>query len=149
MTLNAANFLHSLCLWLETATGLKYQTTPRQLWRTAGVEGTDCADPYAVVRIYGGSAGYDPTEVLSVQVMAQGTGAEAVMALSRKLFEAATNVDGTPVQGRTITGKTTAGAADGTWRLASIIPMQRPTVLGVDDLGRCEISFNWEIVVSR
>jgi hypothetical protein len=150
MILNAANLMHSLCLWLETATSLKYATTPRAIWRGQAAEGASCADTYSVVRLYGGAElVHDPVEVLAVQVMTVGTTVEGAMSQARKLFEAVLNADGTPKIGWTIAGKTTAGVADGTWRIISIAAMQRPTVIGVDERGRSEVSFNWELCVSR
>ena len=145
-----ANLMHSLLLWLEGLTALKYASTPRQLWRQQAAEGSACADPYSVISLTGGAElSADPTERLSVQVMTIGTTIEAAMNRARTIFEAVLLADATPILNRTITGKTTAGVADGTYRIISIAAMQRPTLLGVDERGRARVSFNWEVSVSR
>lgn len=140
------DFLHSLCRYLATQTGLKYGATPQQLWRGLAVEGTGCATTWSVLSVYPGPAlSWHPLPRMAVQVLTTG-GDEAALQQAQTLFEACCAADKTPLRMTVINGfKAADNTADGTWRLVSVDPMQRPGAVGRDENRRQRVSFNVEI----
>lgn len=144
MAINLNNFLHSLALAMATASSLAYETTPRSLWRNQAIEDA-AADPYSVLRIYGGGPlVWHPLPIISVQCLTSGGGNDAVLSQAQKLFESLLESDGRPAQGRIITGKTVAGASDGTWRIVWIQIINRPGLIGRTEKGQAQAAFNFD-----
>jgi hypothetical protein len=144
-------FLHSLCRWLSAQTSLRYgvSTPTRQLFRHQAVEDATAADPYSVVRIYGGPGmSWLAQAARSIQIMTIGTAAAATLAQAQKLYEAflSSNVvaQGTSIGGYTLANLTSA-ADDGTWKLIGVDLLQQPGINGVDERGRVQSSFNVEV----
>jgi hypothetical protein len=135
MAWNVDNFLHSLCLHLAGATSLAYLTEPRAIWRHQAVAAA-AASTYSTLRIYGGPAlGHDPSERVAIQVSTVGPTAAAALGQARALYEAMRDGQGLPARGRTITAVTTAGVADGSWRIIAWDPTGPPGVIGTDETG--------------
>ena len=141
MTENVEDFLHSLLLFVAAATSIEYAGTPRGLWRNKAVA-TDAAATYTVAQIYPGPPlVLAPINRISVQWRTTGKDSPAMLQAQR-IFDALRAADGTPMRMRAITGKTTAGSADGVWRLVSVEHNQRPGFLGRDDKGIADYVFN-------
>jgi hypothetical protein len=145
MAVNVNNFVHSLALQLASATSLAYATAPRAIWRHRAIE-DQAADPYSVLRVYGGSPlMWHPLPRLSLQVWTLGTSDDAALAQAQRLAEAFTDTDSLPRHGWVFAGQSTAGSTDGTWRIVSCDILQRPGLVGRDDRGRAEVVFNVDL----
>jgi len=158
MTIDPANFLHSFCRHLVAraaaatpAVTIEYLSTPRALFRGVAVE-TGAAETYTVVRITGGAGtNWDPLPRLSLQVMTVAkAGLETALSRAQTLFEALSDSDGHPARMVTINGyKAADNTADGTWRLVSIDPLQRPSPIGPDANRREQVVFNVDVGVVK
>jgi hypothetical protein len=143
------NFMHSLVSAIATAASLVYSTTPRQIWRGRADESA-AADPYAVMSAYPGpGTAWDAEERPSIQCMVVGTSGEAAERLAGQIYAALRDNDGRPKQNWTLNGLTTAGVADGTYRIIGIDVAQRPGRIGVDERGRVMVAFNVTMGVGR
>jgi hypothetical protein len=128
---------------------LAYATTPRALWREV-VNEQDAADPYSVLRIYGGPPmTWHPLLRMNVQcqtVASSEVGDEAGLERASILFQTLLAADGKPIRMQSIPGFHAAdNSADGTWLLHHVDPLQRPGFTGRDDRGRALAGWNFEV----
>jgi hypothetical protein len=130
--------------------------TPRGLWINRANETGLIADPYSVLRMYGGPpAGYDPLWRASIQCETIGSSGAAAMVHGQALYESLLNAYNAPQpylpgRGVTINGFNYADdAADGTYLIVSFDPKQRPGLLGTDDRGRAKVAFNFDVGFSK
>ena len=151
MVIDPVNFLHSMALAIATATSLKYATTPRQIFIDRAVEDANAADPYSVIRAFGGAAtSWEVVPSLSIQVMTVGSSPAAALRRAMILFEALLDSDGRPRQAWTFAGKIReTGVSDGTWRVVATSLDGRPGIIGVDEKNRSQCSFNMTMSVTK
>lgn len=149
------NFLHSLARFVAAAAGgLAYVNTPRAIVRNVAVEDDagSLAEPYTVLRIYGGPAQpSDPLQRWSVQFKTTGGDPEAVLARSQLLYGTLLDpASGLPLQMAIVPAyKAADDAADtpANYRLVGIDLLQRPGLIGVDARGRHESAWNVDLGV--
>jgi hypothetical protein len=138
MPIDYDNFADRLCAFLAAAAGAAYTSVPRAVWRHSAVE-ADAADPYSVVKIYGGEIPW-----VSVQVMTVGTSVAAAFGQAGKLLNGLLDAAGRPM--RMVVIQAAGGGAAGI-RVNAAMPRQPPSLIGRDERGRAEVVFNVDLAV--
>lgn len=147
MNVDRTGFVYSLARWLAASASLQFVNTPRAVWAHQADETGSVADPYTVVRSYGGQATrWQPLPTISVQLFTKGQSNTATLQRADALHALLTDAAGRPLQNVVIPAYTPADAAAGQWRIVWINILQPPALLGRDPTtDRAEVSFNIEI----
>lgn len=152
MSLNPSNFLLSLAAQMATAASCTLGTDLFVHQLPAAVPISEGGA--AVLTIYGGPA---PDELryvpgVSVQCMVHATDASAGLALAQRLYESLRDSsDSCPRRHWSIDGKAiVAGQVDddpdvAAWDVRLVVLMQPPGIVGRDESGRWNISFNFDV----
>lgn len=138
------NLVKSLAAYLAAQASLEYSSTPRAVWGHSAVE-ADAADPYSVVKVYGGETPWVPAARASVQVKTVGTHVADAMQQAGKLYAGFLDANGRPARNVVILAP--AGAVAGI-RMLAADPKQPPSFLSRDERGRAEVVFNVELKVA-
>jgi hypothetical protein len=134
----------SLVSYLEAAAGITSAPTARATWAHSAVE-ENAADPYSVIRLYGGETPWVPAARASVQIKTVGKSVAASMAQAGKLFNGFLDANGRPARNVVILAASSNGAGV---RLVAADPKQPPSFLSRDERGRAEVVFNVDLRVT-
>lgn len=158
MYVDPENFFHSLLAYQVAraaaqtpAVAVKYQQTPRELWRWRAVEENANQALYTIVRPYGGpNMVRDPKPRFSIQWSTWGTDPAEAFRRSQVLFEALLSDQFQPLRMVTIPGYLAdTTTADGQYTIVSTDPLNRPGLVGNDDRGRTQVVFNCDVACVR
>jgi hypothetical protein len=148
------DFLHSLIVFMAAGAGsLAVGSTPRALWREVADESKsgNCADPFSVVRSYGGGPATWKDQALdrrSFQCVTLGKVRSATVAQAEKLYATLRDAAGQPLRMKEIDSYLAAtGAAEAPgkkWRMVFVDLLQAPYPLGIDEQKRHQVVFNFE-----
>jgi hypothetical protein len=131
-------FLDELIARTAAAASLEYAATPRAIWKSEAVEGSNAlgqfaADPYSVLRLYAGGREFLPVYKPAIQVMTVGTSPAAAWAQCQAIFDSLIDAGGLPLRMVSLTH----------YRILGVF--LRPLIsLGKDERGRSRVAFNFD-----
>jgi hypothetical protein len=155
--ISPANFAHSLARYMVDRASsfrppvvLRYAEAdiPRDLYRNRAIEGEHTTDAlYSVLRQTGGPNTYRyPQARFSFQVHTVATVTDDGLDRAQALFETLCDGLGQPLRMTEIAAYRAADdGVEGLYRIVAVDFLNRPGLVGVDERGRANVSFNFDV----